>query len=718
LAQAQPESPCPTKMPSGNMKLLCLATLAAVLLGHSNAASARSSSSVAANPIRRVVTMLQGMQKKISDESKRDEKLFEEFMCYCKSGGGELSATIDAAKTKIPQLESSLEEGTGMKKQLETDLKQHKIDRDEAKEAVEKATQIREKEAAEYAKFSGDAKTNLAAMGKAVTALEKGSGSFLQTSSAAVLRRLTVEMEMSSLDRDVLSSFLSQGQGYAPQSGSITGILKQMKDTMQKSLDDATAEEEKAIKDTAALVKAKEKEIAANQKAIESKTERVAELGVEIETLKEDLEDTTDSLSKDQAFLANLETTCETKKKEWGVLQKARADELVALAETIEILNNDDALELFKKTLPSPSLLQTKVTDKQLRKLALEALNRAQRSGVASKDPRMDLLMVALRGRKVNFDKVLAMMDEMVSLLKKEQTTDDDKKAYCESKLDETEDELKSLELAISDLEKAQADAKAMVETLTEEIGSLEKGIKDLDEEVADATATRKKENEEYKDTIAGDTAAMEVLKMAANRLNQFYNPKLYKPPPKEEISEEERIAQNMGGAVLVQVSAHETREAPPPPPESFGPYMKKGEESAGVMAMMDLLQQDLEKEMTELKVDEKDAQDDYEKLMADSSTKRSTDLKSVEEKESAKADLESEMQKMKLEHKTKLKEAYATTETLGDLHKECDWLLANFETRKKARSGEVEALTNAKAVLSGADFSLVQVGRNQMSRQ
>merc|ERR550525_261754 len=111
---------------------------------------------------------------------------------------------------------------------------------------------------------------------------------------------------------------------------------------------------------------------------------------------------------------------------------------------------------------------------------------------------------------------------------------------------------------------------------------------------------------------------------------------------------------------------------------------------------MMDLLQQDLEKEMTEMTVDEKEAQADYEKLMADSATKRSTDLKSIEEKESAKAGLESEMEKMKLEHKSKLKEALATTETMKDHHAECDWLLANFDTRKKARAGEVEAMINA----------------------
>merc|ERR1719274_253113 len=130
---------------------------------------------------------------------------------------------------------------------------------------------------------------------------------------------------------------------------------------MQKALDAATAEESDAVKDFNGLVTAKTKEINALTKEIESKTARIGELGVELVTLKEDLDDTTKSLMEDEAFLKDLETSCKTKEDEWAVRQKIRADELVAIADTIKILNDDDALELFKKTLPTPSLLQLKV---------------------------------------------------------------------------------------------------------------------------------------------------------------------------------------------------------------------------------------------------------------------------------------------------------------------------------------------------------------------
>merc|ERR1712085_48578 len=194
-------------------------------------------------------------------------------------------------------------------------------------------------------------------------AIEKGAGgSFLQASASATLHRLTVNMDMSSADRDMLTSFLTSGQGYAPQSGEITGILKQMKDTMENELADMIATEEAAINNFAALSTAKEKEIAMNTKAIETKTERSGRVSVEIVDLKESVDDTSKSLAEDKNFLANLATSCKTKEAEWEQRCKTRADELLALADTIKILNDDDALELFKKTLPGSSLLQVQVS--------------------------------------------------------------------------------------------------------------------------------------------------------------------------------------------------------------------------------------------------------------------------------------------------------------------------------------------------------------------
>merc|ERR1719157_152521 len=172
----------------------------------------------------------------------------------------------------------------------------------------------------------------------------------------------------------------------------------------------------------------------------------------------------------------------------------------------------------------------------------------------------------------------------------------------------------------------------------------------------------------------------------AKNRLNKFYNPKLYKAPAPA-------FAQN--------------GVAPPPPPETFGAYAKKGGESGGVIGMMDTMVADLDKEITETEVEEKENQAEYETLIAESAKKRASDSKSIEDKESAKADLEASLIKTGEEKNSKTKEAMNTHQFLADVHADCDWLLTNFAARKQARAGEIDALTKGKAVLSGADFSL-----------
>merc|ERR1719379_2333014 len=269
-------------------------------------------------------------------------------MCWCETGGTALAKPISNAETKIPQLESSI------------------------KEAIATAKALREKEAGAFAKESSDFETNIAALTKAIAALEKGmAGSFLQTSTASVIRRLSITVDISEADRDVLSSFLSVRQGdeaqYAPQSGEIVGILKQMLDTMEKDFADCKAKEEAAVKSFDEMMAAKTKEIEALTAAVEAKLTRLGEVGVEIVNMKEDLDDTKKSLEEDKKFLADLEENCEKRKKEYEIVVKTRAEELLALADTIHILNDDDALELFKKTLPTPSLLQTKVTTKEVR---------------------------------------------------------------------------------------------------------------------------------------------------------------------------------------------------------------------------------------------------------------------------------------------------------------------------------------------------------------
>merc|ERR1719356_419473 len=125
---------------------------------------------------------------------------------------------------------------------------------------------------------------------------------------------------------------------------------------------------------------------------------------------------------------------------------------------------------------------------------------------------------------------------------------------------------------------------------------------------------------------------------------------------------------------------------------------------------MIDMLVADVEKEIQEMEVDEKNAQEEYEVLMKDSADKRASDTKSIKDKTGTKADLEGDLLKNDEDTTMTKKAALLNINTLGGLHKECDWLLQNYDARKEARAGEGESLKKAKAVLSGADYSLLQI--------
>merc|ERR1740139_524482 len=224
---------------------------------------------------------------------------------------------------------------------------------------------------------------------------------------------------------------------------------------------------------------AKTKQIDALTAMIEDKTQRVGEAGVKVVEMAEDLEDTKEDLAADQKFLVELEKGCATKDAEWAARSKTRAEELVALADTVKTLNDDDALDLFKKTLPSASssLLQMQSSSSAMRARALATLRQAVKVANGQDRPGLELLTMALTGKRSGnrggFGEVIKMIDEMVEILKKEAQDDNDKKEFCGKQFDFSDDKKKGLERTIKLEEIAIATAEESIATLTEEIASL-----------------------------------------------------------------------------------------------------------------------------------------------------------------------------------------------------------------------------------------------------
>merc|ERR1719235_8831 len=145
----------------------------------------------------------------------------------------------------------------------------------------------------------------------------------------------------------------------------------------------------------------------------------------------------------------------------------------------------------------------------------------------------LKMMLLALKSHMGGgFDKVVAMVDNMIAVLAKEQADDDAKKDFCVAEINKAEGEEKALAGEVSDIDSDIEEKSDQISTLASEIKALQQGIADLDKSVAQATEQRQDEHAEYADTAAANQAALELIGMAKNRMNKFYAPDQYKAPP------------------------------------------------------------------------------------------------------------------------------------------------------------------------------------------
>merc|ERR1719428_2326197 len=306
-------------------------------------------------------------------------------------------------------------------------------------------------------------------------------------------------------------------------------------------------------------------------------------------------------------------------------------------------------------------------------------------------------------GKTQGMEKVIKMIDDMVVLLGKDQSDDDKSKTFCEDELEKTTDEETAAKEKKAQVEAEISEATDAVESLADAIATLEADIKDLDKTVAQATEQRKEEHEDFLESQQLNEAAVQLVGKAKNRLQKFYNPTLYKAPPKTEMSMEDKI---MAAGTFAQLKS-EFDVAPPPAPEMPSGPVKKNEKSAGVIGMMDMIIRDLENGMKDAEYEEKTAQKDYAELMADSQATRKGDTKALTGKETTKAETEAQLMADKEKRAATATDLKNIKTVIQDLHAACDFIMQNFDLRKEGRTNEIEGLKNAKAVLSGASFSL-----------
>jgi len=665
--------------------------VAAALLGLSSAG--KISDAVANRPVSKVVTLLKDMSKQLEKEQAEDEEIYEKMACWCTTNDKAKTAAIAAAESRIKQLTNEIEELTALSAKLTSEIDTLKAEVAENEKALAKATSLREKELAEFNSEEKELLETISTLGTAIEVLSKhqGGASLLQVSSAlkkvmtvhgAVVKRTLTRAEHKAAlafiqaPEDYFDAEPTFKQSYAPQSGQIFGILEQMKEEFEANLAQAQKDEAASQKAYEELKAAKEAEIAAGNAQIDTKTKELAATDEKNAQAKEDLEDTRNTLSADEEYLLNLKEKCSMTDKEWEERQKTRTLELEAVSKALEVLSGDDAQDMFARTF-KPAFVQVAM-EKQT-----DARNQAtaflKNAATNLHSPRLAAL--AVKVRLDAFTKVKKAIEDMITALLQEKADEIKHKDFCVDELDKNTLETEEKDRQKADLEALIADLELKISDLTKAIDQLKAEVGDLQVQLKRAGEDRESAAREFQMVVADQRNAQKMLQAALDILSEFYGKSFLQQP------------------------------AGPPPPAGFKEY-KKNAAAGGVMGMIQQIVDDAKAMEKEAIRAEEDATAAYATFVEETNLSIETKAKDIANKSEIKAKTEGDLVDANEDKDKVVEELGQLADYKSELHSSCDYVLKNFDVRQQARDEEIEALKQAKAILSGAKFSAFLQGK------
>ncbi|CAL1163987.1 unnamed protein product [Cladocopium goreaui] len=608
--------------------------------------------------------MLESLEKKVRSEGDEKQKVYDKYMCYCKDTSESLNLQLAEAAKSLPQLRSQAQEVSALQISLESEIGQHKKDRDEAKSAISSAAEIRKKEADAFLKDSQSQQESVDSLTAAIQALQQNrAASFLQTTGAVVLRRRSTQctseqlqncwgiisinelswLDMTTRNRDLLASFLSSGV----PSDQVLGMLKQMKEDMGSDLEDMKSTEKKRLAEHASLMEAKRKQQEVAMKAMEEKMLRLGELKVEQQVLQDDLKDQTEAQKENSEFATALKKTCEEKEKAWSQYQASQAEELQALTETVDFLSKDQVRDTIRDAT-STALLSTRArTSVDGLSPVPAALSFMQ---VSESQAIGDSLEQALRGQGGRgMEDVLRHIDDLHDVLDQEQASDEDRQKYCETKLHQATAAKSNKQREAEDAKSIIATYQNELDTVVGQIGSLKARMEDLDKQVAKTTSARQAERTAFAACLRArltameeksrDTnhAALELLAVAEKRLERFYATSL--------VQASDKALGQVASAQDTSSSLAASRSRSPPPTADLS-YQTQGGGATRVLQLFNTIKADVQKQNAMLESEDAIGQLEYENLVKNSNEKKMADNRSLGSKEAAKAELEADLQR------------------------------------------------------------------------
>eukprot|EP00397_Hematodinium_sp_SG-2012_P020536 GEMP01021161.1.p1 GENE.GEMP01021161.1~~GEMP01021161.1.p1 ORF type:complete len:666 (+),score=227.33 GEMP01021161.1:132-2129(+) len=641
-------------------------------------------------PIAKVIKLLEDMKAQLTKEQKDDEAVYEKLACWCTTNDKEKSQSISDATAHISQLESAIKEYSGSIAELESKIERAKGEYNKDWESLKTATEVRMED---RAKFSAEEKDMLATIDgckQAIVALSKHHPELAQVKAAARKLLDVRGRVMATLNLDakaILSNFLSHAKeataflaipgfkSYAPQSGQIFGILKQMREDFESNLSDAQREEHQARAAFAELKAAKESQMAATRKQQANFEADLADNMEKKAAAEQDLEDTEEQLSNDQKFLANLRARCSKSDEEYNARVKSRQEEIEAVQDTIVILDSDESLNTFNKSL---GFAQVKDTSRAASVAKVVSLMRK----FSRKDPRLGL--IAMSAQLDAFTKVKTAIDGMITQLKAEKEDEINHRDFCIEQFNQNERDQNAKADERDDLQVKMDSLASEIETLTKELTTLNKENDEMKVQMQRAGDNRASENADFQEAVVDQRITQQILAKARARMAQKY----------ALLAEEPQV-----GAAHTQTSG--TKTEPGSGPARFNEYKHSGG-GARVLSMLDKVIADSKQVENEAIQDEKDQQTAYEGFIQDSNKSIVSNQKSIVNKTEKHA-LASEAKTIATsDHTQALADLDRLNNYKAQLHGSCDFVLKNFDARQEARDQEVAALRQAKDILGG----------------
>merc|ERR1719160_2188578 len=510
---------------------------------------------------------MKDMLKQMEKDAEIDEEVYEKFICWCTTNDATKTKEIKDAEEKIKMLGLQIDEWTAFSGQLSVQISGHYKDMKNLKENLAKATAIRKKELAEFNAHEQELMDTIAALKKAIATLGKHHGALLQQSASSQLTLLQQVVRkhdnlvkhalthrqhrvlVSFLQRDADDAFLQQppGESYAPQSGEILGILKQMLEEFEKDLATAQKDEIAAQTEFEELKASIMEELSPTIEVCGKKEGEKADTDDKTDAAKKDKEDTEAELEANKEYLDKVREKCRLIDLQYEARQKTRQLEMEAVTKAMSMLTSDEAMDLGSRTFNS--FLQREAAEHRVQQSEASDLLHA----VAKKIQSPRLAAFALRVRLDAFTKVKAAIDDMIAQLTKQQEDEIKQKDFCVDEFNQNQLQTEKKVREKTDLEALIDDLKMTIAKLTKEIAELEAAIAETQTQLK-----RAGEDREFQQTVADQRATQKLLAAAMAVLKGFYD-------KEHEVYDLHKS--------LLQRRKPEPAGPPPPPPPDFADY-------------------------------------------------------------------------------------------------------------------------------------------------